>query len=346
MSRKRRTRSYVYGRAQVLLATVFVFFSLPTLGIAQLGGRPEKSNLAISYIQASGAFTPLWVAQEAGLFKKNGLDVTLKLLNSQVSAQALMAGELDVISIGPDLVNARLQGAPVKYIGGTLQRFVFQLWGVKGLNSVADLKGKTVAVTTPRTSTEIATREALKKTGILSDKDVSFLYVQTIPAILASLVSGKTAAGTLSAPNTLKARDAGLSLVLDIAQANVPGLHLAYGATERTIKASPNSLYAFLKGLAEATALAKQNPTVAKRAIGKYTETDDVKIIEGTYEQFSPYWDAALAVRSEPIQGQLMYLDEKEFPRAKDARPSDFVENSFAENLKTSGLLQALGVTK
>jgi NitT/TauT family transport system substrate-binding protein len=346
MIHKGRARSSGYGRLQIFVAIVFISFSLPTLGVAQLGGRPEKSNLTISYIQASGAFTILWVAQEAGLFKKNGLDVTLKLLNSQVSAQALIAGELDVISIGPDLVNARLQGAPVKYIGGTLQRFVFQLWGVKGLNSVADLKGKTVAVTTPRTSTEIATREALKKTGVLSDKDVSFLYVQTIPAILTSLMSGKTAAGTLSAPNTLKARDAGLSLVLDIAQANVPGLHLAYGTTERTIKASPNSLYAFLKALAEATALAKQNPTMAKKAIGKYTETEDVKIIDGTYEQFSPYWDATLAVRNEPIQGQLMYLDEKEFPRAKDTRPSDFVENSFAENLKTSGFLQALEVTK
>ena len=346
MSSKGRARSSGYGRLQIFVAIVFISFSLPTLGVAQLGGRPEKSNLTISYIQASGAFTILWVAQEAGLFKKNGLDVTLKLLNSQVSAQALIAGELDVISIGPDLVNARLQGAPVKYIGGTLQRFVFQLWGVKGLNSVADLKGKTVAVTTPRTSTEIATREALKKTGVLSDKDVSFLYVQTIPAILTSLVSGKTAAGTLSAPNTLKARDAGLSLVLDIAQANVPGLHLAYGTTERTIKASPNSLYAFLKALAEATVLAKQNPTLAKKAIGKYTDTEDVKIIDGTYEQFSPYWDATLAVRNEPIQGQLLYLDEKEFPRAKDTRPSDFIENSFAENLKTSGFLQVLGVTK
>ncbi|HZA54545.1 MAG TPA: ABC transporter substrate-binding protein [Candidatus Udaeobacter sp.] len=346
MSSKGRARSSGYGRLQIFVAIVSISFSLPTLGVAQLGGRPEKSNLTISYIQASGAFTILWVAQEAGLFKKNGLDVTLKLLNSQVSAQALIAGELDVISIGPDLVNARLQGAPVKYIGGTLQRFVFQLWGVKGLNSVADLKGKTVAVTTPRTSTEIATREALKKTGVLSDKDVSFLYVQTIPAILTSLVSGKTAAGTLSAPNTLKARDAGLSLVLDIAQANVPGLHLAYGTTERTIKASPNSLYAFLKALAEATVLAKQNPTLAKKAIGKYTDTEDVKIIDGTYEQFSPYWDATLAVRNEPIQGQLLYLDEKEFPRAKDTRPSDFIENSFAENLKTSGFLQALGVTK
>lgn len=345
MDRTERSQGNRYGRLAIFLGVVFAF-SFPNPGAAQLGGRPEKSNLTISYIQASGAFTTLWVAQEAGLFKKHGLDTNLKLLNSQVSAQALVAGEVDVISIGPDLVNARLQGVPVKYIGGTLQRFIFQLWGAKGLNSLAEIKGKTVAVTTPRTSTEIATREALKKSGVLSDKDVSFIYLQTIPAILSAVVSGKTSAGTLSAPNTLKARDSGLSLLLDIAQANVPGLHLAYGTTEKTIKANPNSLYAFIKAVAEATVLSKQNPSVAKKAIAKYTDTNDAVIIDGTYDQFSPYWDASLAVRSEPIQGQLMYLDEKDFPRVKEARPSDFIDNSFAENLKSSGFLQSLGSAK
>jgi len=341
--RNRRRRCW---RVWIFLAVLFAFFSFPIPGGAQLGGQPEKRNFTISYTQASGAFTTLWVAQEAGLFKKHGLEATLKVLNSQVAAQALVAGEVDVISTGPDLVNMRLQGAPVKYIGGTLQRFIFQLWGAKGLNSLAELKGKTIAVTTPRTSTEIATRESLKKTGVISDKDVSFLYLQTIPAILTAVLGGKTSAGTLSAPNTLKARDSGLSLLLDIAQTNVPGLHLAYGTTERSIKSNPNSLYAFLKAVAEATVLSKLNPAVAKRAIGKYTETNDSKMIDGTYEQFAPYWDAILAVRSEPIQGQLMYLDEKEFPRAKDARASDFIDNSFAENLKTSGFLQALGLIK
>ena len=333
-----------YGRLWILLA--ITFFSFPMPGRAQLGGKPEKNNFTISYTQPSGAFTTLWVAQEAGLFKKHGLDATLKVLNSQVAAQALVAGEVDVISTGPDLVNIRLQGAPVKYIGGTLQRFIFQLWAAKGLNSLTELKGKTVAVTTPRTSTEIATREALKKTGVISDRDVSFLYLQTIPAILTAVMSGKTSAGTLSAPNTLKARDAGLSLLLDIAQTNVPGLHLAYGTTEKIIKSYPNSLYAFLKAVAEATVLSKQNPSVAKKAIGKYTDTDDPKIIDGTYEQFAPYWDANLAVHSDPIQGQLTYLDEKEFPRVKDAHPSDFIDNSFAEKLKSSGFLQALGLPK
>lgn len=346
MTLTEQSRSIPCGRVWILLAVALTFFALSNPAGAQLGGKPEKSNLTISYIQASGAFTTLWVAQEAGLFKKHGLDATLKLLNSQVSAQALMAGEVDVISVGPDLVNMRLQGAPVKYIGGTLQRFVFQLWGAKGINTLGDLKGKTVAVTTPRTSTEIATREALKKTGIVSDKDVSFIYVQTIPAILSSIIGGKTSAGTLSAPNTLKARDSGLTLLLDIAQINVPGLHLAYATTEKTIKSTPNSIYAFVKAVSEATVLSKQNPSVAKKAIGKYTDSDDQKIIDGTYEQFAPYWDANLAVRSEPIQGQLMYLDEKEFPRVKDARPADFVDNSFAENLKTSGFLQAIGQAK
>ena len=339
----RRSRQVQY---RIWLAVIFTCFAFPLPAAAQLGGKPEKNNFTISYTQASGAFTPLWVAQETGIFKKHGLDVTLKLLNSQVAAQALIAGELDAISVGPEFVNARLQGVPVKYIGGTLQRFIFQLWGGKDIHTVADLKGKTVAVTTPRTSTEIATREALKKIGTISDKDVSFVYVQTIPAVLGAVLGGKTSAGTLSAPNTLKARDAGLSLLVDIAQVNVPGLHLAYGTTERVIKTSPNSLYAFLKAVAEGTVVSKQNPSVAKKAIGKFTDSDDSKIIDGTYEQFSPYWDANLAVHSEPIQGHLMYLDEKEFPRAKDARPAEFVDNSFADSLKSSGFLQSLALTK
>jgi len=343
MPRTERIQVHRDGLLRISFWLAFAFLLFPVSGRAQLGGKPEKSNFTISYTQASGAFTTLWVAQENGLFKKHGLDAILKLLNSQVAAQALMAGEVDVMSTGPDLVNMRLQGAPVRYIGGTLQRFIFQLWGAKGINSLGDLKGKTVAVTTPKTSTEIATREALKKTGVISDKDVSFLYAQTIPAILTAVMSGKTSAGTMSAPNTLKARDSGLNLLLDIAQSNVPGIHLAYGTTEKIIKSTPNSLYAFLKAVSEATALARQSPSVAKKAIGKYTDTDDTRMIDGTYDQFSPYWDASLAVHVEPIQGQLMYLEEKEFPRLKDARPADFIDNSFAENLKSSGFLQTLG---
>src|SRR5919198_1727931 len=112
------------GRWSTFFSLVLILL-LRNSNAAQVGGKPEKSNLTISYAQPSGAFTPLWVAYEEGLFKKYGLDPSLKLLNVQVATQALVAGEIDVASVGPDFVNARLRGAPVKYIGGMLQQFVF-----------------------------------------------------------------------------------------------------------------------------------------------------------------------------------------------------------------------------
>jgi len=104
---RRRRRLFILS-----LALALTSFSLSLPAEAQLGGKPEKSSFSVSYTQASGAFTPLWVALETGLFKKHGLDASLKMLNSQVALQALVAGEVDVISSGPDLVNARLQNDP------------------------------------------------------------------------------------------------------------------------------------------------------------------------------------------------------------------------------------------
>jgi ABC-type nitrate/sulfonate/bicarbonate transport system substrate-binding protein len=66
------------ARWNVGLGLFFVLVCLSASQAAQVGGKPEKSSLNISYAQASGAFTPLWVAQEEGLFKKQALDVSFK----------------------------------------------------------------------------------------------------------------------------------------------------------------------------------------------------------------------------------------------------------------------------
>src|ERR1700675_2768313 len=218
------------GTGMILLALFIV--SSPCFS-AEVGGKPEKSEVVVTYAQPSGAFTPIWVAYEAGLFKKYGLNAKVQLMTPQVSAQAVISEEADFYTDGPDLINARLHGGKVKYFGGTMQQFVFQMWAAKEITTVQQLKGKTVAVSTPRAALDTATREALKKNGLAPDKDVQILYVQTVPAILSSIIGGKTAAGTLSAPNTIKAKEAGLNLLVDIGKLNIPGLQVAYGTTEK-----------------------------------------------------------------------------------------------------------------
>jgi NitT/TauT family transport system substrate-binding protein len=311
---------------------------------ADAGGKPEKADVIVTYAQPSGAFTPIWVAYEAGLFKKYGLNANLQLLTPQVSAQAVVSGEADFYTDGPDLINARLHGGQVKYFGGTIQQLVFQIWGAKEIKTIQDLKGKTVAASTPRAALDTATREALKKNGLVPDKDVQILYVQSVPAILSSILGGKTAAGTLSAPNTLKAKESGLNLLVDIGKLNIPAFQVTYGATEKFLKTNPNTVYAFLKAMAEAVTLSRQDPTVAKKAIVKYLKIDDAPTVDGTYDAFAPYWAMSLAVRPEAIKGQFEYIDEKEFPKVKNADPKDFYDNSFVDALTKSGFLKNLGM--
>jgi NitT/TauT family transport system substrate-binding protein len=311
---------------------------------ADLGGKPEKSDVVVSYAQPSGAFTPIWVAYEAGLFKKHGLNANLQLLTPQVSAQAVISEEVDFYTDGPDLINARLRGGQVKYFGGTMQQLVFQIWGAKEFKSIQELKGKTIAASTPRAALDTATREALKKNGLVPDRDVQILYVQTVPAILSSVLGGKTAAGTLSAPNTLKAKESGLNMLVDIGKLNIPAFQVAYGTTEKYLKNNPNTVYAFLKAIAEGVVLSRKDPGVAKKAIGKYAKIEDAPTIDGTYDAFAPYWAMNLAVRPEAIKAQFEYLDEKESANAKNADPKDFYDNSFVETLSRSGFLKGLGM--
>ena len=327
----------------VFFGIVWIFTMAPAFA-AEIGGKPEKSDVVVSYAQPSGAFTPIWVAYEAGLFKNHGLNAKLQLLTPQVSAQAVISEEVDFYTDGPDLINARLRGGQVKYFGGTMQQLVFQIWGAKELKSIQELKGKTIAASTPRAALDTATREALKKNGLVPDRDVQILYVQTVPAILSAVLGGKTTAGTLSAPNTLKAKESELNLLVDIGKLNIPAFQVAYGTTEKYLKNNPNTVYAFLKAIAEGVALSRKDPGVAKKAIGKYAKIEDAPTIDGTYDAFAPYWAMNLAVRPEAIKKQFEYLDEKEFPTAKNADPKDFYDNSFVEALSKSGFLKNLGM--
>jgi len=108
--------------ARLLIALIAVWALWPVVSAlaAEVGGKPEKSDVVVTYAQPSGAFTPIWVAYEAGLFKKYGLNANLQLLTPQVSAQAVISEEADFYTDGPDLINARLHGGQVKYFAGTI----------------------------------------------------------------------------------------------------------------------------------------------------------------------------------------------------------------------------------
>lgn len=329
---------------QVIFASI-LFLTLPLLvEAADVGGKPEKGEITVAYVAPSAAFTPFFVASDAGLFSKYGLNVKSQLLGPSVAQKALLSEELDIDVDGPLLITARLSGARVKYFGAYMQRYAFQIWGVKGIATLEQLKGKTVAVSTPRGAIENSTREALKKKGLMPDNDVKFVYNAQVPAILTAILTGTVSAGTISAPLNLKAKEAGLNFLLDIGELNISGLQAAYGTTEQFLHSYPNTLFAFSKAMAEGVVLARKDSAGAKRAIGKFVKIDDSKILDASYDAYAPYLETNLAVRDQVIRAELDYLDEKEFPKAKNANPREFFDNSFVENLERSGFFASIGL--
>ncbi len=159
-----------------------------------------------------------------------------------------------------------LHGGQVKYFGGTIQQLVFQIWGAKEIKTIQDLKGKTVAASTPRAALDTATREALKKNGLVPDKDVQILYVQ--------IGAGDSKRDTRRQDRGRHAVGAeydqsqgfGTKFLVDVGKLNIPAFQVAYGTTEKYLKNNPNTVYAFLKAIAEGVVLSKQGSRRGKKS--------------------------------------------------------------------------------
>jgi NitT/TauT family transport system substrate-binding protein len=331
------------GRFYLLLGLILMLKSPLSVTSAEITGKPEKPELTVAYVSPSAAFTPLYVAAEANLFAKYGLKVKPQIMGTGTGQRALVSEEIEILFDGPLLVPARIGGAGVKYFGAYTQRYIFQIFGAKGVTAIEQLKGKLVAVSAPRGAIEIATREALKKLGLNPDADVKFVYNDQVPAILTAILTGTVSGGTLSTPLNLKARESGLNFLVDIAKLNVPGLGGAYATTEKLLRNNPNTMYAFSKAMIEGVALTKKDSAGAKRAIGKYIKIDDPKILDTSYDDYAPYFETNLAVREQVIRAELDYLNEKESPRAKSTNPKEFFDNSFIENLERANFFGTIG---
>jgi|SRR5438128_2524196 len=90
----------------------------------------------------------LWVAQEKGFFKKNGVDVNLTHIPTNQAVQALIGGKVQFVTAGPQILEAALAGSDTVYIMGPINSFVLSLYSKPEINGIRGLAGKPSA---PRT---------------------------------------------------------------------------------------------------------------------------------------------------------------------------------------------------
>ena len=329
------------GLSKRIPALIFlaILALVTVVGFATGAWAADPAPLRVNYSAVSGAFAPLWLAEERGLFGKYGLAVDLRYVVPRTATQGLLSRTLDIVNPGGEIIEAGLGGEKVVFIAGILNRVVFSLFSKPEITRFSDLKGKVLGVTQPGSTTDFTARLLAQEAGMVPGKDLQILHLQGIPETFASLSQGVIDAGILSAPVTLKARQAGFRELVNITEKNIPMIHAAFATTREFASTNPERVRQFLQAYVEGLKIAKSDAEGTKRVIGKYTKMGSADDLEETYRTFLPAWEKVPAVRAASVQTLLNFATH---PAARTAKPDQFIDNSFVSELERSGFIERL----
>jgi|SRR5579884_725969 len=300
-------------------------------------------RVRFSYSTASGSSLPYWVAQEAGLFAKYGLEADVSYMAATTAMSALLAHDVDLTSTaGAELVAAHVEGADVVAIAGVSSKVTQALYVAPTITAPGGLRGQRLGITRLGSLSDFAARYLLRQWNLRPDEDVAMIQVGGYPEILAALSAGGVDAGMLTPPITLQAQDVGY-----VELANLWTAPLEYPATllARKRAGGPEDdeiARRFVRVIAESIRLVQDDRDLALRVLQAQTKTDDPRVLAATYEVYAPLFDRDLRLSREAFQAAIDQLAVSN-PRAASASPDAMVDRRFVNELAQSGLLERLG---
>ena len=242
------------------------------------------------YISIPGptlSYVPLYYGQEKGFFAQEGLDLQVLVVRGIVGVSSLMSGEIDVTCHAGSGFSAALRGLPVKIISVTRERPVHELIVSPGIQTPADLKGKSIAVGSLDGTAAIMARRILQAKGLDAQNDVNFLSMDT-PARLQSLYSGRVAGAMMAPPATYLAMDQGYK-VFGRGRDYMRYLQTGVVSTDSNIKQKREKLVRFLRAWNRGLKLYQESPEVMVPYIQKRLGIKDAKLARRMYDDDVPY---------------------------------------------------------
>jgi NitT/TauT family transport system substrate-binding protein len=284
-----------------------------------------------------------YIAQDAGLWKKYGLDGRVVLFEAgSTLAQVARAGEVKfAINSGPATIASRTQGADSVMIAASVNTLPYSLVTAKGITRWADLRGKKIGISRFGSGTDTAIRLVCKRFGLDAAKDLVILQGGTQPSRLQALSAGSLDATLVSPPLDLTAKKQGLNILVNIAELGIRYPQLIVETSDRFNREKPQVVKNFLKGFLEGVRYAAAHKEETKKTITKYLKTSDPEILEATYNSFMQVTDYSGFPDLDGIRNAIDEVAQR-VPAAKNKKPEEFVNLRFLKELEAEGFFKKL----
>jgi NitT/TauT family transport system substrate-binding protein len=311
--------------------------------LAFLNSAAAQERMRIAWAGSTPSNTPIWVADQKGFFKKNGLNAEVIAISaSTIVIQALLTGEVDfIIAPSATLVTSRLAGADTVMVSTNLPLFIDHIVSVADVNSVEQLKGKTGGVNRLGTTSDMTLRLALRRLGVDPEKDTKIIATGENPQRLAALARNITQFTLLGEPLVKEAEKMGFRDLYDIGTLKIPYHVNAVVTREKTVKERRPFVLKVVRAFTEALHFIKTNKEETKALIAKNLKTTDPEGLERAYRAYNAAFPEVPYPNAEGVKTLLDDIAPRT-PKAATADPKSFVDMSVVQELEASGFIKQL----
>ncbi|HMA81058.1 MAG TPA: ABC transporter substrate-binding protein [Candidatus Binatia bacterium] len=308
---------------------------------ARAQDRPRKKiNWGVTSLSASN-WIP-WIAKDAKIYEKNGLDVELILVkgSGQTSA-ALLGGSLFGAPVAlPQLMLADLGGADLINIAHTVPGVQSKLLVKPEIKRPEDLKGKKIATSSIGSLGDFLFKYIIRKHGMDPNRDVTWLSIGTPPERLQALSSGVVDAADLSYPADVQGERMGFRILFD-ARKEVVYPSMSVVTRRKNIQEDRDTVMRMIRSHVEAIAYFKTHKDFSMKVLSKYLRINDRDLLEGSYEIFKQDFIAVPYPITKGLEATYDYVAQTR-PEIRNHKADEFVDPSFIAEMDKSGFIKKL----
>ena len=328
-----------------ILARLPLFLSLVIIAsFTERATAQDKIRVGLSSV--SGLHAALWVAEEKGLLRKNGIDAEVIVTGQGGTAgiSALLANDIQIVnSAGDALVAAALQGGDTVMIASVVNKGLQRLVTKPEIRTPAELKNKRVGVTRIGAISHSVLLMMLQRWKMTAN-DVQILQLGSSPNMLASLDKGGVDGAVLTIPSMFVAEDRNYRVLLDMGDTDIYYLHTMVASTRQYIKNNREKVLKFLRGYVEGIAFVKQNKKESVEIVKKKLRLgpEQTRNLERSLDLLiAKYYENVPYPSLRGVETVLGFV-EKDIPKAKTADPKSFVDDSLLREIEQSGFIKKL----
>lgn len=327
---------------RILSLWILVVFTLPHPRAAT---AQDKSLKKITWGQTSISVSQWipWLAKDAKLYEKNGLDVDIVYLRggSGDTSKAIIAGSIFAAPVTTaTLMTANLAGADLTTVAHTTKAVQSKVISRADLKRPEDIKGKRLASSGLGSLGDFLHRVVIRKYGVNPDREVTWLTVGSPADRLAALENKLVDAADLSLPFDAQAEKKGFRVLWD-ARTEVPYPSMSVVTRKKTVQDDRDIVMRMMRAHVEGIHFLKTQKETSIKILAKYLKSNDKEMLDSAWELYKEDFVAVPYPITNGLQTTYEYVALR-WPDIYKHKPEEFTDPSFVAELEKSGFIKKL----